>query len=231
MAGRHWVAVGYSDQEELASVARKIKDGILFRVSISVAGRRCVALIDSGASQSYISPEIVTLCELQCSPTLIHVELADGSKVRSIQQTQAVPCIVGNSICQTTFTVTKLLSNVDVVLGMDWLMRWNPVIDWKKQSMYLYVNRQWDQVNGVLLDGTQSVGTAKIFEAYRASDEKEVPDWTIVQLPKLWHQRKAANNVASMNEDNENSFNSISASKHQGQEKGIADTISSKEEE
>ena len=195
--------MGYSDQEELASVDRKIKDGILFRVAISVAGRRCVALIDSGASQSYISPEIVTLCELHCSPTLIHLELADGSKVRSTQQTQAVPCIVGNSICQITFTVTKLLSNVDVVLGMDWLMRWNPVIDWRKQSMYLYVNRQWDQVNGVLLDGTQSAGTVKIFETYRTSEEKEVPDWTIVQRPKLWHQRKAANNVVSMNEDNE----------------------------
>ena len=187
-----------------------------------------LALIDSGASQSYISPEIVTLCELQCSPTLIHLELADGSKVRSTQQTQAVPCIVGNSICQITFTVTKLLSNVDVVLGMDWLMRWNPVIDWRKQTMYLYVNRQWDQVNGVLLDGTQSASTVKIFEAYRASDEKEVPDWTIVQRPKLWHQRQAANNVVSMNEDNENSFSSISASTHQGQEKGIADTVSVK---
>ena len=64
MAGRHWVVVGYSDQEELASVDRKIKDGILFSVAISVAERRCVALIDSGASQSSISPEIVTLCEL-----------------------------------------------------------------------------------------------------------------------------------------------------------------------
>ena len=72
--------------------------------------------------------------------------------------------------------------------------------------MYLYVNRQWDQVNGVLLDGTQSAGTVKIFEVYRVSDEKKVPDWTIVQRPKLWHQRKAANNVVSMNEDNENSF-------------------------
>ena len=29
MAGRHWVAVGYSDQEELATVDRKIKDAIL----------------------------------------------------------------------------------------------------------------------------------------------------------------------------------------------------------
>ena len=46
----------------------------------------------------------------------------------------------------------------------------------------------------------------KIFEIYRVSDEKEVPDWTIVQRPKLWHQRKTTNNVASMNEDNENSL-------------------------
>ena len=78
--------MGYSDQEELASVNRKIKDGVLFCIAVSVAGRRCVALIDSGA-QSYISPEIVTLCELYCSPTLIHLELADGSKVRSTQET------------------------------------------------------------------------------------------------------------------------------------------------
>ena len=88
-----------------------------------------MALIDSGTSQSYISLEIVTLCELQYNPTLIHLELADGSKVRSAQQAQVVPCIVEMSICQIIFTVTKLLSNVDVVLGMDWLMRWNPVID------------------------------------------------------------------------------------------------------
>ena len=63
IAGRHWIGVGYSDQEELASVNRKIKDGILFCIAVSVAGRKFVALIDSGASQSYISPEIVTLCE------------------------------------------------------------------------------------------------------------------------------------------------------------------------
>ena len=38
MAGRHWVAVGYSDQEELANVDRKIKDGILFYVVIQWQG-------------------------------------------------------------------------------------------------------------------------------------------------------------------------------------------------
>ena len=72
--------------------------------------------------------------------------------------------------------------------------------------MYLYVSRQWDQVNGVLLDVTQSTGTVKIFEAYRANDKKEVHDWTAVQRQKLWHQRKTTNNVASTNEDNEKFF-------------------------
>ena len=88
-------------------------------------------------------------------------------------------------ICQTTFIVTKLLSHVDMFLGMDWLMRWNPVIDWSKQSRYLYVNRQWNQVNRVLLDGSQAVGTIKIFEAYCASDEKDAPDWIVVQCHEL----------------------------------------------
>ena len=89
MVGRYWVAVGYSDQEELARVEQKNRRWY-FISCCYFSGREemCrVTLIDSGASQSYILPEVVTLCELQCSPTLIHLELVDGSKVRSTQQT------------------------------------------------------------------------------------------------------------------------------------------------
>ena len=47
---QHWVAVGYEDpKEEIVSVGRDVKQGILFRVAVSIAGRQCVALIDSGA--------------------------------------------------------------------------------------------------------------------------------------------------------------------------------------
>ena len=99
----------------------KMKDGVLFRVAVSMARRRCVALIDSGASQSYVLPETITLCELKCSPVIVHLELADGSKIEAIQQTLATPCLVGTATCSISFTVTKLLSNVDVVIGIDWL--------------------------------------------------------------------------------------------------------------
>ena len=173
MAAQHWVAIGAEEQKtSSASAGRKLKDGMLFRVAVSVSGRRVVALIDSGASQSYMAPETVALCELTCEPAELHLELADGSKIKSTQQTQFTPCTVGEASSLIRFTITKLLSNVDIVLGMDWLARWNPVIDWRRQVIHLYVNRHWTQVHGVLLDGTQQVGTVKILDAYRVSEEK-----------------------------------------------------------
>ena len=55
MAGQHWIAIGDEAQEEqMTNAGRRVHDGILFRVAVSVARRRLVALVDSGASQSYI---------------------------------------------------------------------------------------------------------------------------------------------------------------------------------
>ena len=73
--GQHWIALGDEDNHhEETNAGRRIKDGILLRVAVSVAGRRCVALIDSGASQCYISPETVALSEIECSPAMVHLE-------------------------------------------------------------------------------------------------------------------------------------------------------------
>ena len=129
MAGQQWVALGDIEESDEKTIAgRRVKDGILFRVTVSVTGRKLIALIDSGASQCYMSPDAVAICELECQPAEVHLELADGSKVQATQQTLAILCTVGNTVCQLLFTVTKLLRNVDVVLGMDWLKKWNPVI-------------------------------------------------------------------------------------------------------
>ena len=155
MAAQHWVAIDAEEEKKSsASAGRKVTDGMLFRVAVSIAGRRIIALIDSGASQSYMAPETAALCELECESAELYLELADGSKITSTQQTQFTTCTVGEAVSKIKFTITKLLSNVDVVLGMDWLARWNPVIDWKRQVIHIYVNRQWTQVHGVLLDDT-----------------------------------------------------------------------------
>ena len=179
----HWEIA--EEFEEKTNAGRMVKDGMLFRVAVSVVGRRCIALIDSGASQSYISPETVTLCEIECSPALVHLELADGSKIQSTQQTLAVPCTIGNAVCNISFTVTKLLSNVDIVFSMDWLKTWNPVIDWRRQKLYTWVHGQWEHVNGGLLNAEQRIGTVKIFEGYRG-DSNIVPDISVIKEPKFW---------------------------------------------
>ena len=86
MAAQHWVTIGAEEHKTSnGSAGRKLVDGMLFRVAVSVSGRRVVALIDSGASQSYMAPETVALCELMCEPTELHLELADGSKIKSTQ--------------------------------------------------------------------------------------------------------------------------------------------------
>ena len=71
MAGRHWVAIGDENENQAkASVGRNVCDGMLFKVALLLNGRRCIALVDSGASQSYVSPELATLAELDCVPSV-----------------------------------------------------------------------------------------------------------------------------------------------------------------
>ena len=80
MAGQHWVAIGDDVYDTAkASVGRKVGDGILFRVAVSIAGRRVIALIDGGASQSYIAPETVT----------VEVAVFGGGPVRQFALDQA----------------------------------------------------------------------------------------------------------------------------------------------
>ena len=125
------------------------------------------------------------------------LELADGSKIQSTEQAQGVVCNIGELGVHMNFTVTKLLSDVDCVLGMDWLQRWNPVIDWRKQIMYLYVKDHWTQVHGELLQEQHHCGTVKVIEPYVLSDlknekkkENSLHDWTVVKQPKLWKLKK-----------------------------------------
>ena len=125
-----WVAVGSSTTDCAPKVGRNEDDGVLLKIKIQIQGKAYVALVDSGASRNYASPDAVVEWELQGTPDVVHLELADGSKIRSTQKIPGVMCSAGKISSYEDFTVTKLLHGVDVVLGMTWLRRWNPLIDW-----------------------------------------------------------------------------------------------------
>ena len=85
-ADKHWLALGHDYLDEAANVGRSISDGVLLKVVVHISGRRLIALIDSGASQCYLSPEIVATCKLHLEKEKLHLELADGYKVQSVHK-------------------------------------------------------------------------------------------------------------------------------------------------
>ena len=63
-----WVAVGSSTTDCAPKVGRSEDDGILLKIKIQIQGKVYVALVDSGASRNYASPEAVVDWELPGTP-------------------------------------------------------------------------------------------------------------------------------------------------------------------
>ena len=191
---QHWLAVGHETADEAASVGRCIGDGVLLRVPASINGRRLIALIDSGASRCYMSPNTAAHCDLQLEKEMMFLELADESKIQATQKASNVCCEVGKSVCKVTLTVTQLLHNVDLVLGVNWLSQWNPVVDWRKQIVNIWTGYECTQVNGLWLQVVHNIGTVKEFVYYGMADgETNVPDFTVVKVPQFWEYTGSKN--------------------------------------
>ena len=143
--------MGHDYHDEAASVGRSVSDGVLFKIALNISGQKLIALIDSGASRCYIAPKIAATCELYLEKEKLHLELADGSKVQSAHKAPNVSIAVGKTVCKVDFTVTQLLFGVDLVLGINWLALWNPVIDWTSQKMNIWTGREWNQIQGLFV--------------------------------------------------------------------------------
>ena len=83
MADQPWLAIGVKQLGTMTKVERVVTNGILFQIVVSIVGRQRVGLIDSGASRCYMSPETAALCKLVLNSEILHLQLADGSKVQS----------------------------------------------------------------------------------------------------------------------------------------------------
>ena len=114
--------------------------------------------------------------ELQGTPDVVHLELADGCKIRSTQKIPGVMCSAGKISSYEDFTVTKLLHGVDVVLGMTWLRSWNPFIDWVQQVLYIRTQEGWAHIKGLFLDKKHQIGTVKLLSDEDLASLESAPD-------------------------------------------------------
>lgn len=121
----------------------------LIRLAGSIASHPVTFLLDSGASGNFISSSFVRSRRLRSlvnprqqsqlqSPV---VTLADGHQQATEGVVSSLPVRVSSFQESLDFTITDL-HGFDAILGMPWLQRHNPSIDWREQSISFVDHRK-----------------------------------------------------------------------------------------
>ena len=151
------------EKERKISLGRKIEDGLLLVVSTKIYGHTVKALIDSGATRCFVTPACVTTCGLKAKPRDVFLELGNGEKFLSWGFIPDVPIVTTSLIVKIGLTVTNLLHEVDLVLGMTWLQLVNPIVDWGSGKLYVPNSVQTALLQDSWLEGHVQAGIVLSF--------------------------------------------------------------------
>ena len=160
-AATAWVRVANDEKSENQ---RTIEDGILLVVSARIFGHKVRALIDSGATRCFISSGAVLPLGLKSTSEDTLLELGNRDRILSWGKVNDVPVVTTGLSVKLDLTVTKLLHDVDLVLGINWLQTVNPIIDWRGARMFLPESLGTSFLIGFWLDATEKVGTVQVMQ-------------------------------------------------------------------
>lgn len=125
---------------------------VLLQLAATVQGKAVSILVDSGSSASFINARLVSGLSGVCALTKpVRVKIANGVELQCIEEVVDCPWEVQQHHFSTTYKILPL-GGFDMILGMDWLEKHNPHIDWvTKQLSFAH-----DQ-GSVCLQGQQSL--------------------------------------------------------------------------
>ena len=131
------VSEGSATPETVNKFKRTIIDGLLLVVTTKVYGKEVKTLIDSGATRCFVTPSCVTRVGLKGISQDTFLELGNGQKYLSRGYVPDVPIVTVGLTMKVGLTVTNLLHEVGLALGMNWLQLVNPVVDWGSGRLYI----------------------------------------------------------------------------------------------
>ena len=179
-----------TEEKEKEKVIITVEDGLLMVVSASMYGRKIRTLIDSGATRCFVSPACVTACGLKGVPRDIFLELGNGEKILSRGYMPDVPVVNAGLTVKIGLTVTNLLYDVDLVLGMNWLQTVNPIVDCCGAKLYAPNAVHSELLKCSWLEGQVKVGTVTVLsseeELTRLKDERIKSSMSVLKAPKFW---------------------------------------------
>ena len=122
----------------VASIVRVLTSACIF-LSVTLIGflpnRSIKSLLDSGASLNLIHEELVAALRLSTLPCAsMYVTIANGSKLHHTNRVVILQFTLAGVQHEETFLVAPLGSN-QLILGMPWLERVNPEINWKLRTL------------------------------------------------------------------------------------------------
>ena len=174
---------------------RTVENGLLMVVSARIYERKIRTLIESGATRCFVYPACVTACGLKGVPHDVFLELGNGEKNLSRVYIPDVPVVTAGLIVKIGLTVTNLLHDVDLVLGMNWLQTVNPIVDWCSAKFYVPNAVHTALLKGNWLEDHVKVGTVTVLsseeEFDKLKDERIRSSISVLKATKFWKWQDA----------------------------------------
>ena len=198
--------------DETGKIKRKIErveeDGILLVVPARINGKLFTALIDNGATRCFVTPECSTIAGLSCVPHDTFLELGNGARALSRGIVQGAPITLAGVTTRLDLTVSSLLHEVDIVLGINWLKTVNPIIDWCSGRVYLPGAIHTALLEGTWLSADHAIGTVKLLSTSvgleSIKDESIRDSIAILRTPKFWQAVNSRSNFSKGDEQQNN---------------------------
>ncbi|KAK1943757.1 hypothetical protein P3T76_005153 [Phytophthora citrophthora] len=143
------------------------------------------ALVDSGASNNFVRQESLRSLDFEEADTprgVLEVRLATGATVRTEKRVVRVRFSYKRRTFVEDLIVLDLDDKFDLVLGMPWLARHDPVINWEKRTLVRFNNTRATESDGPVSathapDGACGV-PVEAAAAAAASDHRRRPSTT-----------------------------------------------------
>ena len=200
---RHWMAVSWCQDhrqddgngtEGNRAINRTPDDGVLLFVTVFIRGKQFTALVDSGASRCFVSPSVLKVLRLQGKRSDTFLELGNGQRVLSRGYVPEVSVTVGGHTSSIDLTVTSLLHNAEIILGMNWLQAVRPVIDWVTGEIYIPNSVTTSLIQGEWLQSAVKAGTVTVLSSIEDmqefQNERVKEGLSIIKVPQFWEYRK-----------------------------------------
>ena len=137
------------------------KDHLLL-ILRAVINDTCVsALVDSGATRSFVSEQLQTRPPLPFIGAYSSLQLANGETIVSTGIAPDVLVCIGSTISKVSLTAVPMMEGIQVILGRDWLDIVNPLVDWRTNSLVLRNGNKLEVIQGIK---TSEVASCKILD-------------------------------------------------------------------